>query len=177
MIRPLGQTWAGWSTAKKVAVAGVAFLAVGAVLLSVFFLLTSRNALCPSGWYERARRCFKFTEPLTFDDAVERCKQLGGQPASVRSAPENMALFELSRKELPQHERYYIGLYLPMLDNARHTWLDGTGSLYRNWDQGKQLLMDAHQCTEVTLGTEGRWRGVVCYQEQPLLCSVPVKNP
>ncbi|KAH7722127.1 nattectin-like protein [Aphelenchoides avenae] len=117
----------------------------------------------------------KFTEPFIYDEGVERCRELGAQPASVRSAAEDTWILEQSGKDIAQHTTFYIGLKFSFF-NGSFYWLDGTAGTYRNW-KSYAPLVSYGLCTEVERENGGRWDTARCHKEQPFLCSMPVMKP
>ncbi|CAH3176437.1 unnamed protein product, partial [Porites evermanni] len=88
---------------------------------------------CQQGWNGNGTSCYKlFTSPeLTWENAQEECKQIGGNLVKIESSPEEKYLLETAYSRASRY--YWIGLSYSANDSV-WKWADGTiWDGYQNW--------------------------------------------
>ncbi|KAK6166029.1 hypothetical protein SNE40_022818 [Patella caerulea] len=106
--------------------------------------------VCKNGYEDMEGYCLKaHTEPATFPNAIEKCRQDGGQLVTIKNSDKQLVINNFRyQKQLPSNTRVWFGL---KQNDTKWKWIDGTSLVYSNW-----------RSSAITTGTgEGFRLGVV----------------
>ncbi|CAJ0572625.1 unnamed protein product, partial [Mesorhabditis spiculigera] len=126
---------------------------------------------CDDGWTlgRETTKCYQIlTHNLTFDGATSACQKLDSKLATVESAAENQAIYDLWRTKHRYFGPYINGVRtgFGQLDFA---WADGTWMDYTNYDNAAMNdYGHAENCLEM-LGS-GRWNDLPCGSPRSVAC-------
>jgi hypothetical protein len=106
----------------------------------------------------------------TWDNAERTCNSINGHLPTVAYNEHNFLAIILSR-HIEVGQRFWIGLRLVDPVNKRHQWIDGSFSLYREWDKDEPNPTGVQACVSMS-NTNGRWIDDYCLKELPFVCAV-----
>jgi hypothetical protein len=112
------------------------------------------------------------TEEESWAGAKERCGDLGGNLASIRSAAENETI------EISLANAAWIG-FNDFEDEGTFEWSDGASSGYTNWNGGEPNdYGDGEDCTEIIAAVgSGVWNDSSCTNQKDFVCRVGGDDP
>ncbi|KAH7711532.1 hypothetical protein AAVH_21144 [Aphelenchoides avenae] len=124
---------------------------------------------------------------FTQSEAQKRCRELGGNLATITSAASTQCLIDYATKTSQKAPTAWLGL-VDRQHNVKHTanctcwkWLDGTPFNYENFAPGQPInLRKTEWCTEILLPRSnlpvGTWNDLRCeVHKRAALCSMPSK--
>ena len=109
-------------------------------------------------------------------DARNKCKQMGGDIAVIRSANENQFIFDLVKKTagLPSWGAW-IGLKRKAYGSFK--WVDGTPLVYDAWNSGEPNgIRGRAYCVAMLWNVGGKWNDAKCdWEVAPgVVCKMPM---
>ena len=137
------------------------------------------SGCCPPKWVSSEAACYYVdnTRFRKMSDARNKCKQMEGDIAIIRSAHENQFIFDLVKKTagLPGWGAW-IGLQRTA--DGSFKWVDGTPLDYDAWNSGEPNDNGGREdCVAMYWNVGGKWNdapcdwevtpGVVCKMEMP----------
>ncbi|XP_071527535.1 macrophage mannose receptor 1-like isoform X2 [Panulirus ornatus] len=135
----------------------------------------SPPAHCAYGWDHRGTRCYRvsphvFPEPLSWHEGEHWCSSHGGHLASIGSAEEQTAIYELPGllDFSDVYDSVWVGLKLDL--DSEYYWTDGTVLDYIDWATDQP---DNHhgreKCGSADLSTL-KLSDTVCHAYLPFIC-------
>ncbi|XP_072544729.1 macrophage mannose receptor 1-like [Salminus brasiliensis] len=131
---------------------------------------------CNEGWKPLANRdfCYKLftvrrSQEKTWSEALDFCRELGGDLLSVHSSSD----FEISNM---RSRTAWIG-YSIQDPSVGYTWSDGSSSSYENWEEGEpNNFNNMEKCVTVNFdrwrGTENQWNDLHCGDRTDWICEI-----
>ena len=138
------------------------------------------SGCCPPYWVASETSCYYVDNTRTqrMSDAREKCKEMGGDLAIIRSANENQFIFDLVTKTrgIPEHWGVWIGLQRKADGNFQ--WVDGSPLEYNKWYPGEPNDTGGREdCGH--MGTSGGgWNDSPCdWEVKPaFVCKMPIRG-
>ncbi|XP_056022926.1 macrophage mannose receptor 1-like isoform X2 [Ostrea edulis] len=125
------------------------------------------SLVCPAGYEEYKRRCFKFGESPTDHDAAQSiCEQNKGNLASITSVYE----YGISRGIAAKYNitTYWIGLRSTNT-TAMYRWGDGIPYQFSHWKESEPSQAPGEECV---VSDHGEWMDVPCTGNYSYLCEI-----
>ncbi|XP_077385904.1 snaclec bothroinsularin subunit beta-like isoform X2 [Festucalex cinctus] len=127
----------------------------------------SQSDRCPPGWTQLNNRCYFFrSQRLTFDEAENDCKVLGGHLVSVHSRLELAVVNELVQLQQAS-SLVWIGLYG---NEANLAWTDGSDVDFTNG----LISFSENGCVAINIDDDENgfaWIAIECERLQQYVCA------
>ena len=147
--------------------------------MALFLSLTSLySGRCPPNWVSGEVACYYVdnTRFRRMSDARNKCKQMGGDIAIIRSGHENQFIFDLVN-ETPGLPVWGAWIGLTRTADRSFKWVDGTPIGYNGWNSGEPNDTGGREdCVAMYRDIGGKWNDAPCdWEVTPgVVCKMPM---
>ncbi|KAG9476571.1 hypothetical protein GDO78_003227 [Eleutherodactylus coqui] len=138
---------------------------------------TTAEPTCPPNWTTAGNACYKHymeesSEKLSWFDAKNFCKTIGGDLASISDRDEHQALWTMLLHAGVYRTAFWVGLLKSNVDEG-FEWSDGSPMNYENWAYGEpNNYQELEHCGEVNTDHRLSWNDRHCDSPQDWICEI-----
>ncbi|XP_022808226.1 snaclec B6-like, partial [Stylophora pistillata] len=120
------------------------------ICMVVLFASGSVSAYCPRGWKQLDSFCYHASSlSLTWHQAQQFCRRMGGDLVKITSARENEFVLALARRFAPTRKQVWIGL---MWTAYNFYWSDYSFPVYKAWAPKEPNGKSREPCSNMWTG-------------------------